>query len=138
VIFLLQLNTLAGSRALARGSALTAVAAVVLIVLSTIGVALGDTGFSTNDQLQAVINIAFGALLIAVALRALLRAPAPTSPKIEAKRQSIVGSFLAGADAMASNLTTLALYTPALALIAGSGLPSANEASPPSSSSSSR
>jgi hypothetical protein len=44
VIFLLQLNTLTGSRALARGSALTAGAAVVLVVLSTIGVALGHTG----------------------------------------------------------------------------------------------
>jgi hypothetical protein len=35
---------------------------------------------------------------------------------------------------MASNLTTSALYTPALALIAGSGLPSASKASPRSSS----
>jgi hypothetical protein len=35
---------------------------------------------------------------------------------------------------MASNLTTSALYTPALALIAGSRLPSASKASPRSSS----
>jgi hypothetical protein len=123
VIFLLQLNTLTGSRGLLRGSALTAGAAVVLAALSTIGVALGDTGFSTNDQLQAVINIAFGVLLVAVGLRPLLQPPAPTSSKVEAKRHGIVSSFLAGAAAMASNLTTFALYTPALALIAGSGLP---------------
>jgi threonine/homoserine/homoserine lactone efflux protein len=122
VIFLLQLNTLTGSRALARGSALTAGAAVVLIVLSTIGVALGDTGFSTNEQLQAVINLAFGVLLVTVGVRALLRPPAPT-PSKEEKGQGVVGSFLAGAAAMASNVTTFALYTPALALIAGSGLP---------------
>ena len=122
VIFLLQLNTLTGSRGLVRGSALTAGAAVVLAVLSTIGVALGDTGFSTNDQLQAVIDIAFGVLLVAVGLRPLLR-PAAPKPSKEPKRQGIVGSFLAGAAAMASNLTTFALYTPALALIAGSGLP---------------
>jgi hypothetical protein len=41
VIFLLQLNTLTGARPLAGGSALTAGAAIVLIVGSTIGVALG-------------------------------------------------------------------------------------------------
>jgi hypothetical protein len=123
VIFLLQLNTLPGARGLVRGSALTAGAAVVLAVLSTIGVALGDTGFSTNDRLQAVVNIAFGVLLVAVGLRPLLRPAAPTSTNVEAKRHGIVGSFLAGAAAMASNLTTFALYTPALALVAGSGLP---------------
>jgi cytochrome c biogenesis protein CcdA len=70
VIFLLQLNTLTGARPIARGLALTAGAAVVLIVVSTLGVSLGGTGFSTRDTLQAVINIIFGALLIAVGLRA--------------------------------------------------------------------
>jgi uncharacterized membrane protein YfcA len=75
VIFLLQLNTLTGARPIARGAALTAGAAIVLIVVSTIGVLVGDTGFSTNDTLKAIINIAFGVLLIAVGLRALLRPP---------------------------------------------------------------
>jgi hypothetical protein len=37
VIFLLQLNTLTGDRPIVRGAALTAVAAIVLIVVSTIG-----------------------------------------------------------------------------------------------------
>ena len=68
VLFLLQLNTLTGTRPIARGSALTAGAAVVLIVVSTIGVALGGTGFSDRDLLQAAINIGFGLLLIAVGL----------------------------------------------------------------------
>jgi len=48
VIFLLQLNTLTGDRPIARGAALTAGAAIVLIVVSTIGVLIGDTGFSTT------------------------------------------------------------------------------------------
>ncbi len=52
VVFLVQLTTLTGPRPIARGSALTAGAAVVLIVLSTIGVALGGTSFSTNETLQ--------------------------------------------------------------------------------------
>jgi uncharacterized membrane protein YfcA len=50
----------------------------VLIVGSTLGVALGGTGFSERTTLQAVINIVFGLLLIALGLRALLR---PAKPK---------------------------------------------------------
>src|SRR5262245_26209327 len=80
VIFLLQLNALTGPRPLARGSALTAGAAVVLIVLSTIGVKAGATGFSSNQALQAWISIVFGALLMAVGLRAWLRPPKPKAP----------------------------------------------------------
>ena len=123
VIFLLQLTTLIGPRPITRGAALTVGAAVTLIVVSTIGVLVGDTGFSTRTTLQAVINIAFGALLIAVGLRALLRPPKPKEPKADARPPSVRGSFLAGVGGMASNVTTFALYIPALALIAGSGLP---------------
>lgn len=123
VIFLLQLTTLTGARPIARGSALTAGAAAALIVVSTIGVLVGDTGFSTRDTLQAAINIAFGALLMAVGLRALLRPPKPRERKADERAPSARGSFLAGIGGMASNVTTFALYIPALALIAGSGLP---------------
>jgi hypothetical protein len=122
VIFLLQLNTLTGERPIARGAALTAGAAAVLVIVSTIGVLVGDTGFSTNTTLKAWINLAFGVLLIAVGLRALVWPPKPKAPTTDPKPPSIGRSFLAGAGGMASNLTTFALYTPALALIAGSGL----------------
>jgi hypothetical protein len=123
VVFLLQLNTLTGPRPIARGAALTAGAAIVLIVGSTIGVALGGTGFAERDSLQAAINLAFGALLIGVGLRALLRPPKPKPAEPDPKPTSIGRSFLAGAGGMASNVTTFALYIPALALIAGSKLP---------------
>jgi threonine/homoserine/homoserine lactone efflux protein len=123
VVFLLQVTTLTGSRPIARGSALTAGAGLVLVVVSTIGVALGGSGFSDNESLQGAINIIFGALLLAVGLRALLRPPKPKTSKPDAKPDSVARSFLAGACGMASNLTTFALYIPALALIAGSGLP---------------
>jgi hypothetical protein len=123
VLFLLQLNTVTGARPIARGSALTAGAAAVLVVLSTIGVHLGDTGFSTNDQLQAWINIVFGALLLAVGLRGLLRPPKPKPHEAGSKPTGLGRSFLAGAGGMASNITTFALYIPALALIAASELP---------------
>jgi Sap, sulfolipid-1-addressing protein len=122
VIFLLQLNTLTRDRPIARGAALTAGAAIVLIVVSTIGVLVGDTGFSTNDTLKATVNLAFGVLLVAVGLRALLRPPKPKAPRTNSRPPSIGRSFLAGAGGMASNLTTFALLHSALALIAGSGL----------------
>jgi hypothetical protein len=123
VVFLLQLNALTGTRPIARGSALAAGAAIVLIVGSTIGVALGGTGFSGRETLQAVINIAFGVLLVAVGLRALLRPPKPKPTQPDTKPKSIRSAFLAGAGGMGSNVTTFALYIPALALIAGSELP---------------
>jgi hypothetical protein len=87
-----------------------------------LAVLVGDTGFSANDTLKAAINITFGALLVAVGLRALLRPPEPKAPKTDPKPSSIGRSFPAGAGGMASNLTAFALYVPALALIAGSEL----------------
>jgi threonine/homoserine/homoserine lactone efflux protein len=123
VIFLLQLNTLTGPRPITRGAALMAGAAIVLIIGSTLGVLVGGTGFSDRPTLQAVINIAFGVLLIAVGLRAILRPPKPKQADPDAKPAGIGRSFLAGMGGMASNVTTFALYIPALALIAGSGLP---------------
>ena len=123
VLFLLQLTTLTGRRPIARGAAVTAGAAAVLIVVSTAGVSLGGSGFSDNDSLQAVVSILFGALLIAVGLRALVHPPTPKPHDPDAKPKGTWRSFVAGAGGMASNLTTFALYVPALALIAASGLP---------------
>jgi threonine/homoserine/homoserine lactone efflux protein len=123
VLFLLQLNTLTGERPLARGSALTAGAALVLIVGSSLGVALGGTGFSDRETLQAIISLAFGALLLLLGLRALLKPPKPKEPDPNPKPPSPRRSFVAGMGGMASNVTTFALYIPALALIAASDLP---------------
>ena len=124
VLFLLQLNTLTGPRPIARGTALVVGAAIVLIIVSSLGVALGGSSFQTNDTLQAWINIGFGVLLILIGLRALLRPPKPKPPSDpDEKPKGVTRSFLAGVGGMATNLTTFALYTPALALIAGSSLP---------------
>jgi threonine/homoserine/homoserine lactone efflux protein len=108
---------------LARASALAAGAAVVLIVVSTIGVALGGTWFATNDTLQAAINIGIGALLVALGIRAMVRPPRPHGANDADSPPGAGRAFLAGAGAMAANLTTFALHTPALAAIAASGLP---------------
>jgi len=122
VVFLVQLSTLTGPRPIARGTAVFAGAAVVLIVLSTIGVLLGSTSFSTNDTLKASLNIVLGGLLMAIGLRALLK-PKPPKQKTTDAEESVGRSFVAGAGAMGTNVTSFALYIPALALIAGSELP---------------
>lgn len=122
VLFLLQLNTLTGPRPLSRGAALTVGAAVVLVVVSSLGVALGNTSFNTNETVQAWIKIGFGVLLVLVGLRALLRPPKPKETDPDAKPKGVTRSFLAGAGGMASNITTFALYIPALILIAGSDI----------------
>jgi threonine/homoserine/homoserine lactone efflux protein len=123
VVFMVQLSTLTGPRPLSRGAALLAGAAVVLIVLSTIGVLLGSTSFSTNDSAKAALNIVLGALLILVGLRALLKPPKPKATEPDSKPKSAGRSFMTGAAAMGTNVTSFALYIPALALIAGSDLP---------------
>jgi threonine/homoserine/homoserine lactone efflux protein len=103
--------------------ALTLGAGAVLVAGSTAAVLLGATGFSDRGTLKAWINVGFGVLLCLVGLRALLKPPKPKAPDAEPKPTSAGRSFLAGAGGMASNVTTFALYIPALALIAGSGLP---------------
>ena len=123
VLFLLQLDTVTGTRPVARGSALTAGAAFVLIALSTIAVALGVTALAGNESLLAAVTIGFGALLLAVGLRALLHPKAPKATDADPRPTSLWRSFLAGSAGMASNITTFALYIPALALIADSELP---------------
>jgi hypothetical protein len=122
VLFLLQLDTLTGTRPIARGAALAAGAATVLFVVSSLGVALGGTGFSADEQLQAWINVGLGLLLCGVGVKALVHPAPPKQPREHPEPKSVGRSFLAGAGGMASNLTTFALYIPALALIAGSGL----------------
>jgi hypothetical protein len=80
VIFLLQLATLTGQRPIARGSALTAGAATALIVVSTIGVLVAESGLSTRETLQVGMKIAFGALLVAVGAACAVETPEAQEP----------------------------------------------------------
>jgi threonine/homoserine/homoserine lactone efflux protein len=53
----------------------------------------------------------------------LLKPPKPKPAEPDAKPKSVGRSFVSGAAAMGSNVTSFALYIPALALIAGSEIP---------------
>jgi hypothetical protein len=52
-----------------------------------------------------------------------VRPPKPKATRPDETSSRLRRSFLAGAGGTASNVTTFALYIPALALIAASGLP---------------
>jgi hypothetical protein len=60
-------------------------------------------------------------------LRALLRAPRPPKPK-PAREPSLRRSFLLGVVGMATNVSTFALYVPALKLIAAAGVGTSTKA----------
>ena len=117
VIFLLQLNTLTGERPIARGAALTAGAAGVLIVVSTIGILVGDTGFEPQ-MIPSFLWSRLGSGLV----------PAAQTEGTQGRREASQHRR----SWQASNFTTFALYTPALAR--AGAFPSASKASPRSSS----
>jgi threonine/homoserine/homoserine lactone efflux protein len=128
VLFLLTLTTLAGARPLVRGVALTAGAAVPLILLGSFAFAIGGS-LHASGTTKAAIDLALGVLLVLVGLRALAKGPAEPKPAGEPKRTAgPVRSFALGFAAMATNVTTLALYMPAMKLIATSHVSTADRA----------
>jgi threonine/homoserine/homoserine lactone efflux protein len=120
VLFLLTLTTLTGARPLVRGLALTAGAAVPLVVVGVFAFAIGGS-LHTSHATKATIDLALGVLLVLVGIRALVRPPAEPKPAEEPRRPAgPARSFALGFGAMVTNVTTLALYLPAMKLIATS------------------
>jgi len=129
VLFLLQLTTLTGPRPVARGSALLLGAALPLAAIGALAVAVGSSSSSLSGDptIKAALDLALGALLVALGLRMLLRPPAPKPPR-PPREPSLRRSFLYGVVGMATNVTTFALYVPALKLIAASDVGDAGKA----------
>ena len=120
VLFLLTLTTLTGERPLVRGLALIAGAAVPLVLLGAFAFAIAGK-LHTSSTTKAVVDLALGVLLLLVGVRGLVRPP--SAPKPDAKPKRPAGparSFALGFGAMVTNVTTLALYIPAMKLIATS------------------
>jgi len=118
VIFLLQLTTLTGPRPLVRGSALAAGAAVPLAIVGVVAVVTGGrVDFSGPARVKGVIELALGVLLVGLGARALLRSPAPPSATPPAHPHGIGRSFVLGLLGMGTNVSTFALYIPAMTAI---------------------
>jgi len=118
VIFLLQLTTLTGPRPLVRGSALAIGAAVPLAIVGVIAVVTGGrVDFSGPDTVKGVVELALGVLLVGFGVRVLLRPPKPPSARPPAHSQGSGRSFVLGMLGMGTNVSTFALYIPAMAAI---------------------
>jgi threonine/homoserine/homoserine lactone efflux protein len=129
VLFLLQLTTLTGPRPVARGSMLALGAALPLAAVSVFAVSVGSSSRSlhSDSALKASHDVAFGCLLLALAAWTLVRHPAP-KPKRPPKEPSLRRAFLFGLAGMATNVSTFALYIPALKLIAAADVGAASQA----------
>jgi threonine/homoserine/homoserine lactone efflux protein len=129
VLFLLQLNTLTGPRPVARGSMLALGAALPLAVVSACAVMVGSSSSSlhSDSTIKASLDLAFGCLLLGLAIWTLVRHPVARPPR-PAKEPSLRRAFLFGVVGMATNVSTFALYIPALKLIAAAGIGAASQA----------
>src|SRR4030081_2129450 len=86
VLFVLTLTTLTGARPLVRGLALTAGAAVPLVVIGSVSFALrGAPGRPPSHTPKAALARALGVLPVLVAVRALAKGPAEPKPPDEPK-----------------------------------------------------
>ncbi len=124
---MIQLRTLTGPRRLARGAALAAGAALPLTILAFLAVGLGvSISLHASPKVKPIVDIAFGLALAGLGVRALRSQP---KPKPAQEQSTSVGrAFVVGCLAMATNVTTIALFIPAMKLIAVAGVDDADKA----------
>jgi threonine/homoserine/homoserine lactone efflux protein len=129
VLFLLQLTILTGPRPLARGMALAVGAAVPLALVTALVVAVGSSSASLSGDptVSAVVDLSLGCLLLGLGAWTLVRTPKPKAPK-PPHEPSLGRAFVLGIVGMATNVSTFALYLPALKLISASRVGAADQA----------
>lgn len=119
VLMLFVVGTLSASRPLTRALVFGAGALSVSVALAAVFLLGAEgTGVSDGDRHSlgaALFDLVAGAALLVLALFTLLRKPRPKPPKPHEPAEPHLGrTFLLGCGAMATNLTSLALYLPAL------------------------
>ncbi len=129
LVFLGGIAVMTGPNPIKHGCAYAAGVAIPLLAVTAVAVILGHA-FSlpeASDTVKGCIDLGFGAVLVLLGVRALSRPPAPAKPQKRPQGQGL-GRFVAmGSGLMASNVTTFALYIPALKLIEESGVNRADE-----------
>jgi hypothetical protein len=103
----------------ARGAAFVAGFVAVLAVLTAVSLtvlARSVTHRAGDDSLYAWIDLGFGALLVALGVRALLRTPKPKPPRVDSTDPGahLVRFFGFGVGLMLTNFSTIVLYIPAM------------------------
>jgi threonine/homoserine/homoserine lactone efflux protein len=99
-------------------------------VVTVLCVALGSAVSlpEASDATKGWIDIALGAVLIALGLRTVTRAPKPPKPQRRPEGGGKGRLVAMGAALMTTNVTTFALYIPAMKLIAESSVDDAEQA----------
>jgi threonine/homoserine/homoserine lactone efflux protein len=119
VVLVLQVRTLAGPRPRRNGVVFAAGAAVPLLVAAVVVLTIGRAIELPKEsaETKAVIDLVLGAFLVLLGLRAVLRPPVdrvkPATAPAHQRRP-----FMLGMVAMLTNFTTLALFVPAMKLLA--------------------
>jgi hypothetical protein len=123
VLLLLTLATLSGPRRLSRGTALALGAAVPLVALTLLALLIGiRTGHMPKHD-EGALDLAIGLVLLALGFRALRHPPRPGAEPRTPQSDHPAGlarSFVLGMAAMSTNVTTIALYIPAMKMVAAS------------------
>ena len=132
LLFFGAIAVMTGPRPLRRGGAYAFGAALPLLAVTALALALGSALSlpEASDAVKGWSDIAFGVLLIALGVRAARRhpEPRPKSPDANAPGGSLTRTVATGAGLMASNVTSFALYLPAMKLIGESTIDAAEKA----------
>lgn len=102
---------------LRRGWAMAAGYGVGIVIWGVLALALirGAGGSGTEPEWTGVVRLAAAAMLVIVGVRTLLHAPAHKPPKWAASQKPRLGGYLGvGVVLMLTNVTTLALFLPAM------------------------
>jgi threonine/homoserine/homoserine lactone efflux protein len=129
LVFVGAIAVMTGPGPLRHGCAYAIGVAVPLLVVTVVAMILGRA-FSlpeTSDSLKGWLDVGFGVVLLLLGVRALARPPAPQQAQHRPEGEGIGRYVAMGAGLMASNVTTFALYVPALKLIEESGVDVAEE-----------
>ena len=125
-ILTIELVTLGGKvEPLRRGWAVAVGYAIGLLAWGVLALALirGTGGSGTEPEWTAIVRLAAAAVLVIVGVLTLLRAPTDKPPKHPASQEPRLGAYLGiGAVVMLTNVTTLALFLPAVHAIGVSGV----------------
>jgi len=123
VLLLFVVGVLSGSRPLTRGLVFGAGALSVSVVIAAV-VLLGAEGTGVSDGEHrhslagALFDLIAGALLLVLAVVTIVRGPRPKKPPKHTHEPGtephLARTYLFGIGSMATNVTSLALYLPAL------------------------
>jgi threonine/homoserine/homoserine lactone efflux protein len=129
LVFAGAIAVMTGPSPLARGGAYAIGVAIPLLVVTVVAMILGRA-FSFPDASESVkgwLDVGFGLVLVLLGVRALTQKPAPQRAQHRPVGQGSGRYVAMGAGLMTSNVTTFALYVPALKLIEESGVDVAEE-----------